>query len=552
MTWLRRFAFSLPVLASLALGCSADDGDVAGAAGGTGGSDQPQSGVDYLIVTANPLVAAAQRYRDFRQADGYRVALELLGSIAGQHTDPETVTWLIRQRVKQYYDQRDTSKPMFLLIIGDAQTGSLDDWSTVPAGSFYDTADQREVTSDNVFGDMDDDHLPDIAVGRIPAATEQDVDLVREKVVAYESSYEPGLWNRRVNVFASTAGFGEPYDSQIEQVAFDIAESASYDFDLTMTYASQNSPYVYVPEAFSDKVYDRINEGSLLVSYIGHGLPTGFASLTWNGQYYEILNVSELDKIDVVHKQPILSLIACSMGAFDLLGESVSEKILKLPTGPNTVLSSTEISHPAINGMFIYEYSQVITELHTPTSGQAFMVAKQRLLNNDDPLREAIDELAAMFADPSEVAALKLSHLHMYALFGDPALRIAYPRFSSGVQLSPSSGGPTTAIAVTTSLGDLGPGQATITFETKRSDIAGSLQAVPADGEPDRDAIIMANYQTANDKVVHSQSVNHQGGTLSATLQVPGNLSPGDYYVKVHADDGQKDLTGAAQFSLAP
>ena len=114
---------------------------------------------------------------------------------------------------------------------------------------------------------------------------------------------------------------------------------------------------MYVPETFSDQVYERINEGALVVAYVGHGNADGFADLEWGDDTFPILDTDDLGQIDLRTRSPILSFVACSTGAFDQ-GDSVSERILLSDGGPAVVLSSTEISHPVPNAFFAYELSR--------------------------------------------------------------------------------------------------------------------------------------------------------------------------------------------------
>jgi hypothetical protein len=335
----------------------------------------------------------------------------------------------------------------------------------------------------------------------------------------------------------------------IENIAFDIVESVPYGFDMSMTYAKQESPFVYPPEKFSDKVYERINEGSLMVSYVGHGSTGGFASLSWNGSSYPILDTGELEKMAVSHKTPILLFVACSTGSFDT-GESISERIVALPNAPSSVISSTEVSHPVANAIFIYEFSQTIARLPVATVGEAFLVAKDRLITNNDAMREQIDSITEWIMSPSEYQALKRSHLHMYSLLGDPAMRIAFPAHQSSVVLTPAEVAAGGSVAVAADLGDLGAGDALVTLESTRSVILGTIEPVPADGDPGRDAVIEANYATANSKVISSQTVPHADGSLSLSIEVPADLDAGDYYVKVYADDGTSDSVGSAQLTV--
>ncbi len=532
-------------LLTTALGCGSET-----TAGPVPPVEQPP--VDYVIVAADTLAGAADRYREYRQGTGHQVAVGLMSEVVGGEQDAAVATELIRQYVRGHYDVRDADAPMFLLIIGDSTADWAGDLGAVPAGAYYDDFNNgQKITSDNVYADMDGDHMPDLAVGRIAAATEGDVDLVRQKVQTSESIYQVGPWNRRVNAFASTAGFGGMIDDLIETLAFTIVESASYDFDVSMTYAKQDSPFVFIPEQFSDKVYERINEGALWVVYVGHGDVDAFATLEWNGSHYPILDTAELDELAVTHRQPILCVVACLTGAFDS-GDSFSERVLKAAGGPSAILSSTEISHPLTNAIFIYESSQVVTHLRPSTLGEVFVMSKERMVNHQDALRDEIDSFGELMLAPGEAAALLLTHLHMYTLFGDPGARIVYPQSVTDLVVSPSPATTGSEITIAASLGDLGDGDGLVTLETTRSVLAGELESVPADGDPNRDAVIAANYQTANDKVIVSQSVSHSAGGLSATLQIPADLAAGDYYVKIYADDGASDAMGSVLLVVEP
>ena len=518
-----------------------------------GGSSSPDAAppppVDYAIVAADALAASAARYRDFRAGDGHQVDLALTSAVVGDATDVATASARLHDHVQALYDARDPGRPFFLLLLGDAQTEWPGDGTGVPTGTWTDPSTAAPVTSDNVYADLNGDDIPELAVGRITADSDAEADQVREKVAAYESPREVGPWDRRLNVFASTSGYGEPADSIIEGLAFDIVESVPYDYDVTMTYARQASPYVYVPEEFSDQVYHRINEGALLVAYIGHGYTGGFATLSWSGVSYPILDTAHLENIAVTHKTPILLFVACSTGAFDG-AESVSERILVGADAPSAILSSTEESDPYANAIFVYESAQAFTALRAPTVGEAFVLAKQRMLGNDDSVRQQIDAVAAYISTPTQEDALKHSHEHMYTLFGDPAMAVVYAGVSTDVTVT-GAATPGTDLAVTASLPGIGAGgQAVVTLESPRQTILGALAAVPADGDPLRDGVIRQNYATANDKVAASVTVPLTGPTLATSITVPADLPAGTYHVKVLASDASGDVIGSTTITV--
>ena len=56
----------------------------------------------------------------------------------------------------------------------------------------------------------------------------------------------------------------------------------------------------------------------------------------------------------------------------------------------------------------------------------------------------------------------------------------------------------------------------------------------------------------ANQKVVVSATATLAAGAASAKLAVPADLAPGDYHVKVYADDGARDVAGSAVLHVGP
>lgn len=519
------------------------DGDLAGV-------DLPGRSPDYVVIAADGLLASAIRYRDFRRAGGFDVDLAMVGDIVGSAADAASASARIRDYVRSRYQSRDPGRAMYLLLLGDAQAIWPGDRSGVPAGSWQ-SASGELVVSDNVYADVDGDDVPDLAVGRITADNDDEVDRVRAKVAAYEANYDPGAWNRRLNIFASTSGLGDLADVAIETIVYDITEAIPYDFDVTMTYARQVSPYVYIPEQFSDQVYRRINEGSLLTAYVGHGSRDGFAKLDWNGKAYPILDTEQLEKLAVTHKSPVLVFVACATGDF-VGGESVSEHILVQREAPVAIFSSTEVSDPYANAVFIYEVSQAFAGARAARVGDAFLRAKQRILGNNDGVRQKIDSLAAFLVSTGARDALKHSHLHMYTLFGDPAMAVSYAgqtqvfaataeqptgasSVKAGAELALSASLPAAVVGA----------EALVTLESPRKVVLGQLSTVPADGDSNRDSVIAKNYAIANDKVVVAATVPVAGTSFSTQLAVPATATAGQYYIKVFVHDSSRDYAGS-------
>jgi len=496
--------------------------------------------VDYLIVAATSLVASARRWKSYRARSGHHTALVLTGALVPPATSkkarPDVLRRGIRAHIKAHFAARDPQKPFYVLLLGDAP-------SPLPAWRYRKA--KSPIVTDNPYEDMDGDGIPDLALGRIPAISDAEVDIVRAKVKQYESTYRVGLWNRRINLFGAPGNFGALVDSLIEGVTWDLMEQLSYDYDLHMIYGAKGSPAAYPPQRFSDRVYELLNAGSLFTVYIGHGTPKGPQVGRWNGKSYDLWKVSHLArKLRMRNRPAILLLVACEMGTFSG-ADGLGEKLLRHRQGPPAVIAATGVSHPYPNTLLVREMGRLAATLRVRTVGLLLQRAKGRMIRQRDSGRDVIDTLAAMVSTKAQMDHLQQTHLRLYVLLGDPALKIPYVSGRAKLQLPTSPTRPGEPLVVTARFPTPKAGVARFTLETRRKVILGRLQKLPKDSDPRRDRVLLDNYRTANDKIVSTQVLRYTDGRARATLTVPKNLPPGRYYVKVYAQNGRTDAMGS-------
>src|SRR5882757_6829959 len=75
---------------------------------------------------------------------------------------------------------------------------------------------EPQIASDNWYADLDDDQLPDVGIGRIPADSPAELTKIVAKILAYERSNDFGAWRQRVNLIAGVGGFSPLVDTVIE------------------------------------------------------------------------------------------------------------------------------------------------------------------------------------------------------------------------------------------------------------------------------------------------------------------------------------------------
>ncbi len=491
----------------------------------------PQGELEYMIITADGLAAEAEAIRAYRQSTCYVTGLftmsDILAEMVGEDIEEE-----LKALISSVYEERNPERPFFVLLVGDAEEFPSMDPELIPA-PMVDIAGGT-VISDNWYTDIDDDGIPDLAIGRLPFRESAEVALYLEKLKAYEGTYLPGEWNRRLSFFAGDPGFGEPLDSMIESMAIQILDRLPYTYNLNMTYGNENSDYFYVPEEFSDKVYERFNEGALAMTFIGHGSVDGL----WpGGMGYPILDTANLSALNPVGRAPILTIIACLTGAFTSPTDSLSEMILGGDNGIVAVFSSTEISDPLVNAIVAMEVEAAVFGAQPETLGEGLMAAKDGIVNREgDDLRDSILEwLVTLYGvTEQQIVEMLIEHVHMYTLFGDPALVIAFPRGKILLTLNGQEYHAGETVFVDGEVDSVTDGQAIVSLEVARPVLAYPIEGLDW-SDPNVNDTIRTNYENANNKVLDSVEVEVISGTFTASLALPAELEPDTYHIKAYA-----------------
>ena len=148
-----------------------------------------QNGADYLIITAAHLRETAQRLADYRQSQGLT---PMIVDIEDIHDEFSFGTPTVRALADflAYAHTNWQLAPEYVVLIGD---GSFDYQNYLGYGDpvapamLVRTADGYFAT-DNGFADLDDDGVPEFALGRIPVVDAVELDSYISKLIAYEST----------------------------------------------------------------------------------------------------------------------------------------------------------------------------------------------------------------------------------------------------------------------------------------------------------------------------------------------------------------------------
>jgi hypothetical protein len=378
--------------------------------------------VDAVVVAPPELLPALKPLIDHRERLGHRLAYVTSGGNAAA----------LREAIGQIAEQGSLK---YVLLVGDVGRGAPA--HRVPAVVNVQWGSEREIGSDNGYGDLDGDSVPDVAVGRLAVDSPAELAGIVNKILAYERSADFGAWRQRINIVAGVGGFSPLVDTVIETATSRLLMSGiPAEYDTRMTYGSWRSPYCPDPRLFHAATVERHNEGCLFWVYVGHGQARELDRVSIPGERFHIFDVDDCRKLHARSGAPIALLLACYAGAFDQPLDCLGEEMLKARGGPVAVYAGSRVTMPYGMGvMGTCLMSEYFRHEHR-TLGEAILAAKRRTMRPiDDPespasLNRVLLEGAAavMSPDKSQLEAERREHLHLFNLLGDPMLRLAYPQ----------------------------------------------------------------------------------------------------------------------------
>lgn len=366
---------------------------------------------DWIVISHHDFLPQAQRLADYRaNHDGLRTAVvdvtELYEQFNAGIFHPEAIRQFIAYAVQNW----QPPAPQYILLIGDGNWNfkgegidvyGAPDPNWIPPYLVWEDPWQGEVGSDNAYVNFDDDPLPELAIGRLPARTLAEAAAMVDKIIAYEAQAgRPVTWLNRALFVADNADSTGNYP----QVADSMIASALPGFMRPVrAYLGVTYPETQ-PAQITDMMVATINEGVGLVTYMGHGTINSWAhEFIWRTQ-----NTERLTNAD---RLPVVITLNCLDGYF-LHGtaslQAVAEETLRHPGGGSVATWS-----PAGLGTTYVE-----TVLNRGLLDSIFVLGKRRL---GDAIVQAKTYQYALLGGSSPYNTVLI---HTMTLFGDPALKL--------------------------------------------------------------------------------------------------------------------------------
>ncbi|MBA7672027.1 hypothetical protein ES703_80198 [subsurface metagenome] len=251
-----------------------------------------------------------------------------------------------------------------------------------------------------------DDAVPDMYIGRLPAASADEAAIMVNKIIGYETALNTKTWEKNILLVADNQRDGEEYDYE---AAFETMNEDAAGLIPT----AMNTPFKgYLGDylAHGDLTIDiteKINEGTLILNYSGHGSVQIWA-------HENIFDNGDVTGLTNDGKFPFVISMSCLTGYFAYPEawnfSSLSEALVRsehkagvatfMPTG----MTATGGQHILDTALFDAIFTEDIRTL-----GPAISQAKQTLLANGSGYEE-VSETFLLFGDPAMELKIPLPH----------------------------------------------------------------------------------------------------------------------------------------------
>jgi len=319
----------------------------------------------FVIITRRELAGSLNPLVTLRKSQGLSVSVVDIEDIYDEFSYGQKTPYAVRDFLA-YAKSSWKKKPRFVLLAGDASFDPKNylgygDSDVVPTKLIE--TEFMETSSDDWLSDFDGDGIADIATGRLPARTIEELSRMVAKIVNYEreSPSEEAL-------LVADANEGFDFEQASEQLRSLIPTS------LRITQVNRGR---LDPEMARISLFEALNRRQFLVNYAGHGSVN-----QWRGN---LLTNDDALALGNDHL-PIFVMMTCLNGYFDDPAlDSLAESLMKAERGGAVaVWASSGMTMPADQALVNQElYRLLFNRVPGITIGEAMMRAKAASSSTD-------------------------------------------------------------------------------------------------------------------------------------------------------------------------
>ncbi|MEW5925522.1 MAG: type IX secretion system sortase PorU, partial [Candidatus Zixiibacteriota bacterium] len=383
---------------------------------------------DLIIVAPRQFVSMLDDYKQYRENhSGLKVMVVSLEDIMNQFSyglyDPAAV----RDFLRYAYLNFPEPAPSAVLLVGDASYDFEDNLSTETPNYIppfiheldHTASDDNYVyfgefgflDGDSSYLDGDGDRGYDMMVSRWPVRNSVDLNTITDKVRSYESSTNYGTWRTTIALVADDEyTSGGDYEGLTHTRQTELLETGHLPpaFRRNKVYSWE---YPFNSERakpdVNEAIVKSVNEGTLLINYVGHGNPD-----TWAHERI-FLKGTDLPKLTNAERLSLFYAASCSIGLFDdPRREGMAEELLRMSGGGAIgVMAATRLVYSGDNGALNRQVFDILFYADDLSICEALYAAKTYRQYSSGFLQQRLNDR-------------KFSYL------GDPILRLGTPRYS--------------------------------------------------------------------------------------------------------------------------
>ena len=350
--------------------------------------DQPASqlhgrhSIDYLVITHESLRGGAEALADYRRSTGLDSMVVTVEEIENEFASGFPTPHAIRDFLR-YTNDRWLRAPRYVVLVGEGSWDyrnvyGLSD-SLVPP--LMELGTNGIYASDNSLADVvGDDALPEMAIGRIPVATTEELDAYVAKVRAFEARGR----DQRLLLLSDTDDRGGLFQEDVRSIAPTNAPLQEVSLNDLPIAAARSA------------LLTALGEGGGVVTYSGHG---GLDRLAMGG----LMLSSDVAQLKNLDRLPILISMSCSTNRFSVTGfDSLGENLVQEETG---------------GAIAVWAPTGLTAHAQTKLLVGPFL---ERVYGDSERLGDAVLGALQDYAQKADSERL----LTVFTLLGDPALRI--------------------------------------------------------------------------------------------------------------------------------
>ncbi|MEA2077175.1 MAG: C25 family cysteine peptidase, partial [Candidatus Marinimicrobia bacterium] len=392
-------------------------------------TDDHTSQMDFIIITPDAFLSEANRlasFKETRSIQALKTYVKTYSDIIGQYNAGNRDPYAIWHFLVDMYRQLPDPKPLYVLLLGDGHYDYQNRLHSTPVYIPYLYEPGILWPCDDIFVMINSavDLSNDMAIGRIPANSLDEISAVVDKIIEYDNRENPGEWQLNTMLVAddpTDLAQGSPFIGQTvfikdsERLCRDHFPKVMQTKKVYLT----EYPERYITELQTmgrdgarEDIMETFLNGVSFVNFYGHGDPS-----VWTQEKVFVNN--DLVRLEVNRQYPLILAATCSWGRSDNPDfQSMAEEILTMEANGAiatlaTVRSVFHGSPTSANVKFVEDFATGLFEgnpdyAYTPLMGDAVLYAK----NESNNL----------------YGTTKVNNNMKFMYFGDPTLIPAFPQ----------------------------------------------------------------------------------------------------------------------------